>query len=114
MAPAIRSIEAPKAAIRRFAHLVRTGEVDEPLGEMRLGIDLGTANIVVSVVDAGNRPHRSHVTRRVAATADSRRRVLPSCVAPDESRASNALSVNAVMRSSIRATAPAIPRAGAR
>lgn len=56
MAPAIRSIEAPEAAIRRFAHLVRTGEVDEPLGEMRLGIDLGTANIVVSVVDAGNRP----------------------------------------------------------
>jgi ethanolamine utilization protein EutJ len=56
MAPTIRSIEAPEAAIRRFAELVRTGEVDQPTGEPRLGIDLGTANIVVSVVDALNRP----------------------------------------------------------
>lgn len=56
MAPTIRSLEAPEAAIRRFAELVRTGEVDEPFGEPRLGIDLGTANIVVSVVDELNRP----------------------------------------------------------
>ena len=56
MAPTIRSLDAPEAAIRRFAELVRTGEVDEPFGEPRLGIDLGTANIVVSVVDALNRP----------------------------------------------------------
>jgi ethanolamine utilization EutJ-like protein len=35
---------------------VRTGEVDEPRGEPRLGIDLGTANIVLSVVDGENRP----------------------------------------------------------
>jgi ethanolamine utilization protein EutJ len=47
---------APEAAIRRFAELVRTGAVEEPRGELRLGIDLGTANIVVSVVDGGNRP----------------------------------------------------------
>jgi ethanolamine utilization protein EutJ len=47
---------APEAAIRRFAELVRTGEVEEPRGELRLGIDLGTANIVVAVVDGGNRP----------------------------------------------------------
>lgn len=53
MAPALM---APEAAIRRFAELVRTGEVEEPRGELRLGIDLGTANIVVSVVDGGNRP----------------------------------------------------------
>jgi ethanolamine utilization protein EutJ len=53
MAPALM---APEAAIRRFAELVRTGEVEEPSGELRLGIDLGTANIVVSVVDGGNRP----------------------------------------------------------
>ena len=53
MAP---SLLAPEAAIRRFAELVRTGEVEEPRGELRLGIDLGTANIVVSVVDGGNRP----------------------------------------------------------
>jgi ethanolamine utilization protein EutJ len=53
MAPGLM---APEAAIRRFAELVRTGEVEEPRGELRLGIDLGTANIVVSVVDGGNRP----------------------------------------------------------
>ncbi|MEN0072666.1 MAG: ethanolamine utilization protein EutJ [Propionicimonas sp.] len=56
MAPHPRTLTAPEAAIRRFAHLVRSGEVDEPTGEPRLGIDLGTANIVVSVVDALNRP----------------------------------------------------------
>lgn len=53
MAP---SIQAPEAAIRRFAELVRTGAVDDSDGILRLGIDLGTANIVVSVVDGGNRP----------------------------------------------------------
>ncbi len=46
----------PEHAIRRFARLVRTGGVDAPTGPIRLGIDLGTANIVVSVVDARNRP----------------------------------------------------------
>ena len=53
MAPGLM---APEAAIRRFADLVRTGEVDEVRGTPRLGIDLGTANIVVSVVDGENRP----------------------------------------------------------
>ncbi len=52
----IRSLDAPEASIRRFAHLVRTGVVDEPVGTARLGIDLGTANIVVSVVDDLDRP----------------------------------------------------------
>ncbi|MFT4110964.1 ethanolamine utilization protein EutJ [Propionicimonas sp.] len=56
MAPDIRDLHTPEAAIRRFAQLVRTGEVDPPTGEPRLGIDLGTANIVVSVVDARDRP----------------------------------------------------------
>jgi len=46
----------PEAAIRRFAELTRTGAVDEPRGEPRLGIDLGTANIVASVVDQLDRP----------------------------------------------------------
>ena len=35
---------------------MRTGVVDEPVGTPRLGIDLGTANIVVSVVDDLDRP----------------------------------------------------------
>jgi ethanolamine utilization protein EutJ len=47
---------APEAAIRRFAELVRTGEVDPARGKPRLGVDLGTANIVLSVVDDDNRP----------------------------------------------------------
>lgn len=47
---------ASEVAICRFAEMVRTGEVDEPRGEPRLGIDLGTANIVLSVVDSENRP----------------------------------------------------------
>lgn len=51
-----RSAQGPDAAIVRFAELVRTGAMDEPEGDLRLGIDLGTANIVVSVVDALNRP----------------------------------------------------------
>lgn len=56
MAPPELGIDAPEAAIRRFADLVRTGTVDPADGALRLGIDLGTANIVVSVVDARNRP----------------------------------------------------------
>jgi ethanolamine utilization protein EutJ len=55
-APLLANLEAPEKAIRRFAKLVRTGAVVEPKGDVRLGIDLGTANIVVSVVDARNRP----------------------------------------------------------
>ncbi len=51
-----RSTETSEAAIRRFAQLVRTGEVEDYSGELRLGIDLGTANIVASVVDADDRP----------------------------------------------------------
>ncbi len=51
-----RSTETSEAAIRRFAQLVRTGEVEDYSGGLRLGIDLGTANIVASVVDADDRP----------------------------------------------------------
>ena len=51
-----RSTEAREAAISRFAELVRTGEVEDFSGDLRLGIDLGTANIVAAVVDADNRP----------------------------------------------------------
>jgi ethanolamine utilization protein EutJ len=47
---------ASEAAICRFADMVRSGAVEEPRGEPRLGIDLGTANVVLSVVDGENRP----------------------------------------------------------
>ncbi len=45
-----------ETAIRRFAEMVRTGVVAEPYGRPRLGIDLGTANVVLSVVDDENQP----------------------------------------------------------
>lgn len=57
MAPPVpHSLSGPENAIRRFAKLVRSGAVDAPTGAVRLGIDLGTANIVVAAVDARNRP----------------------------------------------------------
>ena len=67
----------PEAAIRRFAELTRTGAVDEPRGEPRLGIDLGTANIVASVVDQLDRPVtgawlHSTVVRSLAAEVEHR------------------------------------------
>ncbi|MFV0428224.1 MAG: ethanolamine utilization protein EutJ [Arachnia sp.] len=47
---------SPAARLARFEQLVGTGEVDPGVGEPRLGIDLGTANIVASVVDQEHRP----------------------------------------------------------
>ena len=47
---------AYEKAIRRFARCVRKGRTEEHSGELRLGVDLGTANIVLSVVDGANRP----------------------------------------------------------
>ncbi|NLE98180.1 MAG: ethanolamine utilization protein EutJ [Propionibacterium sp.] len=43
-------------ALERFAQLVRTGAVDPGDGAVRLGVDLGTANIVLAVVDGTNAP----------------------------------------------------------
>jgi ethanolamine utilization protein EutJ len=43
-------------AIRAFSRCVRKGRVEKHFGDLRLGVDLGTANIVLSVVDARNRP----------------------------------------------------------
>ncbi|MGI5952387.1 MAG: ethanolamine utilization protein EutJ [Brooklawnia sp.] len=45
-----------RAPLKRFAQLVRTGQVDPAEGELRLGVDLGTANIVLAVTDSANRP----------------------------------------------------------
>lgn len=46
----------PSRRLHRFAELVRTGTVVPGTGQLRLGIDLGTANIVLSVVDGANEP----------------------------------------------------------
>lgn len=37
-----------------FEHLVQTGETREHSGQLRCGVDLGTANIVLAVVDENN------------------------------------------------------------
>ena len=47
---------ASQEAICRFAQLVRSGAVTSADGPLRLGVDLGTANIVLAVVDAAGRP----------------------------------------------------------
>lgn len=44
------------ARIRRLARQVRTGRVGRHTGALRLGLDLGTANIVLSVVDGRGNP----------------------------------------------------------
>lgn len=48
----------PQAAelIERFAHQVRHDDIAPSQGRVRLGIDLGTANIVAAAVDAGDSP----------------------------------------------------------
>jgi len=46
----------PAKMISQFAHQVRHGETAESHGALRLGVDLGTANIVLSVVDATDSP----------------------------------------------------------
>lgn len=44
------------ARIRRLARQVRTGRVGRAAGDLRLGLDLGTANIVLCVVDGRGEP----------------------------------------------------------
>lgn len=42
--------------LSRFARMVRTGTSGTPTGPTRLGVDLGTGNIVLAVVDGSNTP----------------------------------------------------------
>ncbi|MDR1387842.1 MAG: ethanolamine utilization protein EutJ [Propionibacteriaceae bacterium] len=53
---AISARQLGEQRIRRFAALVRDGGRAEATGELRLGVDLGTANIVLAVVDAVGQP----------------------------------------------------------
>lgn len=46
----------PTSPLSQFARQVRTGDTATPEGPLRLGVDLGTGNIVLSVVDAANTP----------------------------------------------------------
>lgn len=42
--------------LARFAALATSGDVDAPTGPVRLGVDLGTGNIVLAVVDDAEQP----------------------------------------------------------
>jgi len=42
--------------LARFAQLAASGDVDTPTGPVRLGVDLGTGNIVLAVVDDADQP----------------------------------------------------------
>jgi ethanolamine utilization protein EutJ len=56
------------ASLAELARLVREGEVNSCSGPLKVGVDLGTANIVLAVLDADNQPvagvmHPSSVVR---------------------------------------------------
>lgn len=42
--------------IESFARLIESGKAEKPQGKLKVGVDLGTANIVISVLDETNKP----------------------------------------------------------
>ena len=51
-----QDLTACNATLQEFAELVESGRCNPWEGTLRTGIDLGTANIVLAVVDEQNRP----------------------------------------------------------
>ena len=49
-------MELKNRTLSNFAELVRTGECKNFKGRLKVGVDLGTANTVLAVVDNTNRP----------------------------------------------------------
>ena len=49
-------LEKANETLRHFERLVEEGRVESWSGELKVGVDLGTANIVIAVVDSENRP----------------------------------------------------------
>jgi ethanolamine utilization protein EutJ len=49
-------LEKANDTLRHFERLVNDGRVESWSGKLKVGVDLGTANIVIAVVDAENRP----------------------------------------------------------
>ena len=49
-------MELKNRTLSNFAELVRTGECKKVRGRLKVGVDLGTANTVLAVVDSTNRP----------------------------------------------------------
>ena len=45
-----------RSPLARFARMVRTGKPGTPSGPTRVGVDLGTGNIVLAAVDGDNSP----------------------------------------------------------
>ena len=67
--------------LRRLAHLVRTGNVDAATGKLRLGVDLGTANLVLVVVDGrGGDACRGQFARRCMAGIGGAHRTVGGCL----------------------------------
>jgi len=46
----------PENVLHQFATLVNDQTCNKPFGRLKVGVDLGTANIVLSVVDEKNQP----------------------------------------------------------
>lgn len=57
------SSPAAKARLESFSKLVSSGRTRVAKGSLSLGVDLGTANIVLSVVDSNNKPIAGASTR---------------------------------------------------
>lgn len=51
-----RNLNAVNKTLLHFEELVRDSKIDQGEGPLRVGVDLGTANIVISVVDSLSRP----------------------------------------------------------
>ena len=49
-------MELKNRTLSNFAELVQTGECKKFRGRLKVGVDLGTANTVLAVVDSNNRP----------------------------------------------------------
>lgn len=49
-------LTAPNARLDEFARLVESGSCNEWSGGLKVGVDLGTANIVIAVIDEDDRP----------------------------------------------------------
>ena len=49
-------MELKNRTLSNFASLVETGECKKFRGRLKVGVDLGTANTVLAVVDTNNRP----------------------------------------------------------
>ena len=49
-------MDVKNRTLSNFAELVKTGECKKFKGRLKVGVDLGTANTVLAVVDSNNRP----------------------------------------------------------